>query len=229
MTAADTGAAPDGAARSEGGAEDGAARTDGRAEDERTADGRWRLFLAIEVAPDAAATIDAGLAPLRRRHKAKWTSTDAFHLTLAFLGSIDPAAAPAIGDLARTVAARTAPFAIATTTGGGVRRLRDGTAWLGIGEGATTIRALADELATGVAAILGPDGPAPRRAPAPHLTVARRASQALIDDLASEAGGPIHVGWTAERIVLLRSHLDPDRARYVLVDAAPLRGAPARG
>ena len=80
MTAADTGAAPDGPARSEGGAED-----------ERTADGRWRLFLAIEVAPDAAATIDAGLAPLRRRHKAKWTSTDAFHLTLAFLGSIDPA------------------------------------------------------------------------------------------------------------------------------------------
>ena len=74
--------------------------------------------LAIEVAPDAAATIDAGLAPLRRRHKAKWTSTDAFHLTLAFLGSVDPAAAPAIGDLARTVAARTAPFAMTITFDG---------------------------------------------------------------------------------------------------------------
>lgn len=183
---------------------------------------RWRLFLALEVPPDAAAAIEAGLAPLRRRHKAKWTSADAFHLTLAFLGDVDPAHVPGLAALAAEVADPVAPFAVATGRGGGVRRQRDGTAWLGIDAGASTVRALADAIATGAAAILGPDGPTPRRAPAPHLTVARKASQVLIDDLAAEAGGPVHVGWTAARIVLVRSHLDPDRARYALVAAAPL-------
>ncbi|GEM_PF-3204322 len=193
------------------------------------ATGGWRLFFAIEVPDDAAAAVESGLAPLRTRHKAKWTSADAFHLTLAFLGDVDPAAVPALVALAHEVAATMAPFPVTTGRGGGVRRLRDGTAWLAIDDGAAAIRALADAVATGAAALLGPEGPAPRRAPAPHLTVARKASQALIDDLASEAGGPIHVGWTAERIVLVRSHLDPDRARYSIVDAAPLRGAPSRG
>ncbi|MFO1539935.1 MAG: RNA 2',3'-cyclic phosphodiesterase [Chloroflexota bacterium] len=187
---------------------------------------RRRLFLALEVPADAAAAIAAGLAPLRGRHKAKWTGADAFHLTLAFLGDIDPVDVPGLAALASEVAAPVAPFAVATGRGGGVRRLRDGTAGLGIDAGAATVRALADACATGAAAVLGPDGPAPRRAPAPHLTVARKASQALIDDLAAEAGGPVHVGWTAERIVLLRSHLDPDRARYALGAAAPLGERP---
>lgn len=212
-----TAARPDDTPPSAGGAGDGA-RAAGPE--------RWRLFLALEVPADAAAAIEAGLAPLRRRHKAKWTSTDAFHLTLAFLGDVDPAHVPALTALAAEVAGPVAPFAVATGRGGGVRRQRDGTAWLGIDAGAEAVRALADAVATGAAALLGPDGPAPRRAPAPHLTVARKASQALIDDLAAEAGGPVHVGWTAARIVLLRSSLDPDRARYSLVAAAPLGTRP---
>jgi 2'-5' RNA ligase len=55
---------------------------------------------------------------------------------------------------------------------------------------------------------------APRRAPSAHLTLARKATPALIEDLAAARFGPLVAEWMADRIVLMRSHLGADRARY---------------
>jgi RNA 2',3'-cyclic 3'-phosphodiesterase len=153
---------------------------------------------------------------------ARWSAADALHLTLLFLGTVDPAHAPRLAAIARDVASRARPFEIATAAGSGAFRGGDGVAWLSLASGMREVAILADALAERIPAGVLAGGRAPRRAPAAHLTVARSATQALIDDLAAERLGPARVAWTADRIVLVRSHLGPERARYVTLGVARL-------
>jgi 2'-5' RNA ligase len=54
-----------------------------------------------------------------------------------------------------------------------------------------------------------------RRPPDAHLTVARRASPELIEALRHETEGPTRATWTADRVVLYRSHTGtPAGSRY---------------
>jgi len=160
--------------------------------------------------------VDIALAPYRDAHPtARWTTPDAFHLTLLFLGAVDPAQADRLAAVARDVATRGRPFAVRTGAAAGtLRDSEGGVAWLRLADGSHEVSLLSDALAERIppAAIAGQR--APRRAPAAHLTVARKATQALIDDLAEERYGPVAAAWTADRIVLMRSHLGPERARY---------------
>jgi 2'-5' RNA ligase len=61
----------------------------------------------------------------------------------------------------------------------------------------------------------------PRPTPNPHLTVARRVDRGLLDGL-RQGRGPTSVRWTADRILLFRSHLGPPGARYEPIFSAPL-------
>ena len=175
----------------------------------------WRLFLAIPVPVQVAAGVEADLAPYRAAHEtARWTAADGLHLTLLFLGSVDPAQAPRLAAIARDVATRARPFEVHTSGGAGTARGGDGVAWLRLSAGAREVGLIADALAERIPAGVIAGGRAPRRAPAAHLTIARHATPALIEDLAAERLGPVHAAWTADRIVLVRSHLGPERARY---------------
>ena len=65
-----------------------------RPPDPHTADAEWRLFIAIPIPPPAQAliatiteTLDEGGTPVR------WTASGSAHLTLHFLGEVDPARA----------------------------------------------------------------------------------------------------------------------------------------
>ena len=163
-----------------------------------------------------AAAVDSALAPYREAHPAaRWTTPDALHLTLLFLGAVDPTQADRLIAVARDVATRARPFEVRTGSAAGtLRRAEDGVAWLKLSAGGREVTMLSDALAERIppAAVAGER--APRRAPSAHLTVARKATQALIDDLAAERHGPVSAAWTADRIVLMRSHLGPERARY---------------
>jgi 2'-5' RNA ligase len=181
----------------------------------RHARAHWRLFLAVPVPPVVARSLLASLAPYREAHPgARWADEASLHLTLLFLGAVDPAQADRLSAIARDVAGRARPFEVSTGAGSGTVRDGDGVAWLRLDQGGREVRLLGDALAERIPAGVVAGERAPRRAPAAHLTVARKASAALIADLAEQRLGPVGAIWTADRIVLMRSHLGPERARY---------------
>ncbi len=167
--------------------------------------------------------LEAALAPYRAAHPAvRWTAPDALHLTLLFLGAVDPVQADRLAAVARDIAGRGRPFAVRTGPAGGTARHGDGVAWLRLDAGGREVALLGDALAARIptGAIAGDR--APRRAPAAHLTIARGVTRAALDDLECARLGALAAEWTADRIVLMRSHLGPDRARHGTLSMARL-------
>ncbi len=125
-------------------------------------------------------------------------------MTLVFIGATSPGAVPQIATAIREVAARHRPIRVrlggAGSFGGGSRPR---VAWVGLAEGAESLRRLAEELHPRVL----PQFAGTPRALSPHITVARRAADDLVlrmDRVLAEAPP---VTWTADRIVHYRSHL----------------------
>jgi 2'-5' RNA ligase len=192
-----------------------AARADGR--HTRPGSEHWRLFLALPVPPEAAAAIHDLLAPWRERYRARWLPSELYHVTLRFLGDVAPGQATVLRDLAEAAASSRAPFAVGTGRADGRTRAGESLVWLALDGGGEAIAALARALAD--------PGTDPGRR-APHLTVARRADPALLRALTTESGAPAPVTWTADRVVLVRSHLSPSGPTYETLEDIPL-SAPA--
>lgn len=162
------------------------------------------------------------LEPYRLRYQqARWTRPASWHLTLLFLGSVDPGRVPDLRALVDLVAAQAAPYRIRADAGGGRARGDDGVAWIGLSEGAGRLIGLAADIATrcppGVT-----QGAPPKRTPAAHLTVARRADHAVVRALREQRNGPLGVSWTVDRLALVRSHTEPAGARYETLHEAAL-------
>jgi 2'-5' RNA ligase len=154
------------------------------------------------------------MAPYRRQHlDVRWTRLETWHLTLLFLGAVDPARVPELHHLIDDAAHEIAPYRAQVAHGGGRSRRGEGVAWLGLGDGAGALI----EAATLIAANCPSDiteGPPPKRTSSAHLTIVRKADEAVIEALRSQAHGPLGVGWTVDALRLVRSHLDPAGARY---------------
>jgi 2'-5' RNA ligase len=130
-------------------------------------------------------------------------------MTLVFLGSTDPAALPQLTAVVEDVARAGRPFAAALADGGGrPDNRRGGVAWLrlGTGQAEVVVLARAMDLALGTGAYA-------ERPPLPHVTVARRVDQSLIDDLRATAQ-TLDVAWSVDRVALMRSHSGPQGSRY---------------
>lgn len=148
------------------------------------------------------------------------------HLTLVFLGATDADHVPDITRALAGVARRHAPYEALTGIAGGrvndrPQARRGGVAWLGLGRGAPETAALALD----VDAALGGATYDERRAPQPHLTVARNVDAAALAALRELSGG-LHVAWQSERIVLFRSHTGPRGSRYEELSSLPLTRGP---
>jgi 2'-5' RNA ligase len=134
-----------------------------------------RLFAALEIAPDAREAIVAlqrRLAPAVGGPDAalKWNRPDQMHLTLVFIGSVDPVAAAAIiGACQAPIASK--PFELAFA-GIGVFPPRGAprVLWLGVGAGADDVRRVQVEVAGRLAAAGVPLEARPFH---PHVTLAR--------------------------------------------------------
>ena len=154
------------------------------------------------------------LAPYRRAHpEVRWTRPATWHLTLLFFGSVPPDRVPELERLIDDVAARTEPYEATVDQGGGRVRRGEGVAWLGLSAGAGRLVEAAVLTAEGCPSDLT-DGPPPKRTPSAHLTVVRRADQAVVMALRDQAHGRLQVGWTVDRLRLVRSHLERGGARY---------------
>jgi 2'-5' RNA ligase len=180
---------------------------------------RPRLFFAVPLPDEVREAIrpvrDAVQAAVGEEARIRWVRIESLHLTLRFLGPTPLEQVPALGRGADAVAAAHGPFEVTLAGAGAFPTLRrPRTLWLGLGVGADGLTGLAAGLDAALAAELGPGE---RRPFSPHLTIARtdglrqgaEAARAL-----TVAAADREWSFTADRIVLFRSHLGGGPARY---------------
>jgi 2'-5' RNA ligase len=178
--------------------------------------------MALPLPAEARSSLWAQLAPYREHHRTlRWLSAETWHLTLVFLGQVAPGHVPALTALIDHVAGLSAAFTVEIHGGGGRERHGEAVAWLPVREGADRLMELAGHLAVGVQECIT-SGPSPKRTPAAHLTVARGAGRHAVRDLATERWGRPGERFVADRVMLLRSYLEPTGARYETLHGAAL-------
>ena len=189
-----------------------------------------RLFLAIEPTPEIRAILGDVLArgadALGPGASAlRWIAPENLHLTLHFLGEVDPARTR------RLVDALQSPFSLESFT---VSLDRFGafplsgsprTIWLGVGQGARHVQQIHVEIGRRLTAL----GFAIESRPySPHLTVARvpaeqrERARTIRPALASLAVPPLK--WNVSRASLIQSDLSGPQPKYTTLADLMLRG-----
>ena len=167
-----------------------------------------RLFVA--ALPDGS-TIDrlresCGGWPRPKVAGLRWTGPDQWHVTLCFLGSVDPGEAAAALDGLESVAAEA--------------RLGPATALLGLGVLTVPVGGV-DDLAGAVAAATVDLGGLPEARPfTGHLTLARSRGRVP----AGWEGWPVTGVFPVVEVCLVRSETLPEGARYEVLGRWPLSG-----
>ena len=179
-----------------------------------------RLFAAILIPPDVKAHLDAAIGP-DRDDALRWTTSDSWHLTLAFYGQVDDTRVPDLKSrLTRT--AKKYPMLSLALAGSG--RFSQRILWIGCEGDLAPMRALARSAAA-----------AGRRAGAltdegrfrAHMTLARAPKPTDLKPYVSALGTYRGPTWTADAVALVRSHLgagENRRARYETLSIHPLSG-----
>ena len=189
-----------------------------------------RLFVAIAPAPAVLDELDALAAPLRAaRQDLRWTSREAWHVTLAFLGQVDQAAAARLLPRLERAAHRHHVFRLAFSGAGAFpAATRANVLWGGVSGDRGALAHLAQSVAAG-ASRAGAPPPDKGRRFQPHLTLARCRMPADVTELVAALAPHHGQAWTADRIHLIRSRLGgAGQPRYTTLASWPLR-APDRG
>ena len=179
-----------------------------------------RVFCAVELPPEVRARAAEHGATLRdrvREARASWPRAENLHLTLKFLGEIEPGRVEALSSAASRAAQNTRPFNL-TIEGAGAFPPR-GTArvlWLGIKDSSGELARLQNNLEDECAR----EGFKREERPFhPHLTLARiRAPQGAreLARLHQEAGFEA-IEFAVTDLVVMRSELGPGGSRYTPV------------
>jgi 2'-5' RNA ligase len=186
-------------------------------------DERWRCFVAVPITEALRAELAAAVDEWRARPDLaglRWSDAASWHVTLAFLGSIEPSV---VRDLTARLADAVDGHALMQRPAGGVggfpSAARSRVAWYGVADPDGALADLAGEVlrASGVedAAFRG------------HVTLAR-ARRGPVDLRAwvQEADAPAGV-LTVDRVQLMRSRLGRGPAQYEELESFAL-GAAAR-
>ena len=176
-----------------------------------------RAFIALPLEPALAAEIRKVQERLNALGGAvRWISPEQLHLTLRFLGNV---AANRLDDLAaalRRACARAAPIRLALEGAGCFPNMKSPRViWIGIQGDLAPLRALQEQIAQETK----PFGDhSDERAFQPHLSIGRvkafgmegrKVAQAIERATVPELGE-----WTVHHVLLVRSKLTPDGARY---------------
>jgi len=187
--------------------------------------GSVRCFVAVPLDAALRSTLAASAATWSGQPPAdalRWSQPDGWHLTLVFLGDVNPDDIGSIGSIVESVAARHRRLRLPTGRLGAFPR--SGSArvlWYAVGDPDGSLGAIAADLARA----LGLPQDEPYR---PHVTLAR-ARRGHVDlrgwiEAASVSAPETTLG--VERLELMRSHLDGGPARYETLATLALGGAP---
>jgi len=188
-----------------------------------------RSFIAIDLSDPFRRQIEAFIQELRKSDaQVRWVRTEGIHLTLKFLGNVAPELIEEIKPALARIASQTAPIRIEPEACGAFPTIKSPRViWVGI---RGQIGPLA-ELVRRVETAMVPLGFEQEGRPfKPHLTVGRvkgrlrlqALQQILLEhrDFSAEA-------FDAAEVVLYKSDLRPDGARYTPLFKAAFSGDPA--
>ena len=190
-----------------------------------------RLFVAIAPPTAVLDGLDALAGPFRAgRPDLRWTSREAWHVTLAFLGQVDEAATARLLPRLERAAARHQQVRLAFAGAGAFpAATRANVLWSGLSGDRRALAQLAESVAAG-ASRAGAPPPDKGRRFQPHLTLARCRMPADVTGLVAALDGYQGQPWTADRVHLVRSRLGAtEHPRYTSLANWPLRTLPNTG
>lgn len=182
-----------------------------------------RLFVALEL-PAGVKAVLADLQEQLRPAGAEigWTRPDNIHLTLKFLGEVDPAGLPALAAALDGAAAGAEPFELSLAAPGCFPNPRQPRVfWVGLGGEAPAAVRLQRAVDDACAAL---GHPREDRAFRPHLTLGRFRGPRNAGALLERAGriAMPSTPFAATELALFESELLPSGARYTTRHRAPL-------
>jgi RNA 2',3'-cyclic 3'-phosphodiesterase len=188
-----------------------------------------RSFIAIDLSDPARRQIEAFIQEVRKSDaQVGWVRVEGIHLTLKFLGNVAPELIEEIKPVLARIAAQTAPIRIEPAGCGAFPTIKSPRViWVGLRGQSGRLA----ELARRVETAMVPLGFAPEGRPfRPHLTVGRVKGRLRLQALQQILLA--HLDFTAEpfdaaEVVLYKSELRPDGARYTPLFKAPFSGDPA--
>lgn len=178
----------------------------------------WRLFIAVPVSEEARARISAVSRELSASNAdAKWSDPANFHLTLAFLGQTPPGRLAEISSAMERAAAKAKAFSLRfDRLGSFPADAPPKVVWLGAGEGAAALKALAEPLVQELSALGLVKADEAGRLFEVHLTLARvrgmRGLRRLRALVKSQRVEPFET--PVARLILYRSHPEQDGPHY---------------
>lgn len=182
---------------------------------------RWRCFVAVPIGDRLRADLRMAVDAWRGLQDLRWTDPEGWHVTLAFLGSIEAASVPGLVEGLVPVA-EMHPAKTFRTGGLGAfpTPARARVAWYGVQDEEGRLARLARDIAVA----LDLDGSQSFR---PHLTLARAPRRpADVRSWLASASAPEGV-LDIDRVDLMRSHVGARPARYETLATISL-GVPAR-
>jgi 2'-5' RNA ligase len=179
-----------------------------------------RLFVAVPCPEPVAAAVAAWQAELRGALRGfSWVAPRNFHLTLRFLGEVAEERIDDVREAVRDAVAGRPSFQVELVGAGAFPRAdRPRVVWVGARSEGGSLPELAAAVDTAVEA--GGFGRADRPFAA-HLTIGRARQTGPAADAARLIGARADTpwgAWRAEGVVLLRSELRPEGARYTPVE-----------
>jgi RNA 2',3'-cyclic 3'-phosphodiesterase len=186
-----------------------------------------RLFVAIAPPPAVLDELDTLAGPLRgSRPDLRWTSIQAWHITLAFLGQVDEAAVARLLPRLERAARRHHRFRLAFCGAGAFPSAgRANVLWSGLSGDRGALARLAESVTAG-ASRAGAPPPDKGRRFQPHVTLARCRMPADVTELVAALAGFQGQPWTADRVHLVRSRLGAtEQPRYSTLASWPLPAA----
>ncbi len=181
----------------------------------------------LRAQADPLAAGDTPLEPSGTVQRLRWSSSDQWHLTLAFLGEVDEAVLVRLRPRLERAAARHPAQRLAISGGGAFPSPRKARVlWAGFRADNRALSALAASVAAAARRAGAPSPDEERRFRA-HLTLARGRDVADLSHLTAALAGFAGQEWTADSVRLVRSFLSTGPPRYETAGEWPLRPWPA--
>lgn len=188
----------------------------------------WRSFFAIELSAEIAGGVRRIQGALRERATGvRWVRPEGIHLTLKFLGEVEPDRIETIMHKAEETVRNLGSFAVEIRGGGEFPSAQNPRViWIGVEDPSGRLTRLQARVETGMAEL---GFTHEKRGYTPHLTVGRVRSgkgrktvAKALDAIRGSDLGEMEV----REVILFRSHLKPTGAEYTKLGSFPLEAVP---